>query len=118
MFDWIGDAAQALAFAALWRQVLLLAKIPQPMADRMKAAKSTEPYHDPAKARVVARNITFPPFMGARGLVPWRGVGQRPTSSWHKVHGGWRWQSTAKQQLARGRPGARGRPSGDGRGGG
>ena len=24
MFDWIGDAAQALAFAALWRQVLLL----------------------------------------------------------------------------------------------
>ena len=41
-----------------------------------------QPYHDPAKARVVAGNITFPPFMGPRGLVPWRGVGQRPTSSW------------------------------------
>ena len=80
MFDWIGEAA--LAFAALWRQVLLLAKIPQPMAGRMKAAKSTEPYHDPAKGRVVARNITFPSFMGPRGLVPLRGMGQRPTNPW------------------------------------
>ena len=70
------------ARAALWRQVLLLAKIPQPMAGRMKAAKSAEPYHDPAKAKVVAGNITFPSFMGSRGLVPLRGVGQRLTNPW------------------------------------
>ena len=61
-----GDAARA----ALWRQVLLLTKIPQPMAGRMKAAKSTEPYHDPAKAKVVAGNITFPSFMGQGDLFP------------------------------------------------
>ena len=29
-----------------------------------------------------ARNITFPPFMESRGLVPLRGVGQRPTNPW------------------------------------
>ena len=79
-----GDAARA----ALWRQVLLLPKIPQPMAGRMKAAKSTEPYHDPAKAKVVAGNITFPSFMGSRGLVPLRGVGQRPTNLWRKQEAG------------------------------
>ena len=37
-----------------------------------------QPYHDPAKAKAVAGNITFPPFMGPRGLVPWRGVGSAP----------------------------------------
>ena len=79
-----GDAARA----ALWRQVLLLAKIPQPMAGRMKAAKSTEPYHDPAKAKVVAGNITFPSFMRPRGLVPLRGVGQRLTNPWRKQEAG------------------------------
>ena len=44
--------------------------------------------HGPAKAKAVAGNITFPPFMGARGLVPWRGVGQRPTISWRKHEAG------------------------------
>ena len=40
--------------------------------------------HTPAKAKAMAGNITFPPFMGSRGLVPLRGVGQRSTSSWRK----------------------------------
>ena len=47
-----------------------------------------QPYHDPAKARVVAGNITFPPFIGPRGLVPLRGVGQRPTNPWRKQEAG------------------------------
>ena len=38
--------------------------------------------HDPVKAKEVARNITFPPFIGSRGLVPLRGVGQRSTNPW------------------------------------
>ena len=34
----------------------------------------------PPRPRRWLRNITFPPFMGSRGLVPLRGVGQRPTN--------------------------------------
>ena len=40
--------------------------------------------HTPAKAKAMAGNITFPLFMGSRGLVPLRGVGQRPTNPWRK----------------------------------
>ena len=44
--------------------------------------------HDPAKAKAVAGNITFSPFMGSRGLVPLRGVGQRSTNPWRKQEAG------------------------------
>ena len=35
-----------------------------------------------AQAKAVARNTPFSSFMGSRGLVPLRGVGQRPTNLW------------------------------------
>ena len=52
------------------------------LAENIPQVMCPQPYHDPAKAKAMAGNITFPPFMGSRGLVPLRGVGQRSTNPW------------------------------------
>ena len=87
----------ALAEEAAEDWAPLLAPLRDPV--RSGLVQAVQAAKDPAdleraKAKAMARNITFSPFMGSRGLVPLRGVGQRPTSSWRKVHGGG-WGSAA-----------------------
>ena len=89
MFDWIGDAAQALAFAALWRQVLLLAKIPQPMAGRMKAAKSTGRSLITTPPRPGRwQGIRLSPFHGTKRTCSLAGCGAAPHKPLVKTRGG------------------------------
>ena len=44
----------------------------------------------PRQGQGGGREYAFFPFMGPRGLVPWRGVGQRPTNPWQKQERGGR----------------------------
>ena len=62
-----------------WRRTAHHFRLPNPLGTALSR---------PRQSQGGGREYTFSPFMGSRGLVPWRGVGQCPTSSWRKQEAG------------------------------